>query len=69
MIYDSPPPTTDKTYSAEAFEVEKNAKNKAYAFIIAAGLQDKYIEFCQEFNGIDDWHAAAAALLGQNTPR
>lgn len=57
----APPPC--KTYSAEAFEIEKNAKNKAYTFIIACGLLDKYHEFCQKFADIDDWHAAAVMLL------
>ena len=52
-----------KTYSAEAFEIEKNAKNRAYTFIIACGLLDKYNEFCRKFADIDDWHAAAVTLL------
>lgn len=57
----APPPC--KTYSAEAFEIEKNAKNKAYTFIIACGLLERYQEFCQKFADIDDWHAAALTLL------
>lgn len=56
-----PPPAT---YSAEAFEVEKNEKNKAYTFIIAGGLLEKYKEFCQQLAHIDDWHEAAVTLLG-----
>lgn len=56
-----PPPAT---YSAEAFEVEKNEKNKAYTFIIACGLQEKYIEFCRKFADIEDWQEAAVTLLG-----
>ena len=58
-----PPPC--KTYSAEAFEIEKNAKNRAYTFIIACGLLDKYIEFCRKFAGIEDWHEAAVMLSGK----
>lgn len=46
-----------------AFEIEKNAKNRAYTFIISCGLLDKYHEFCQKFADIDDWHAAAVMLL------
>lgn len=57
----APPPV--KTYSAAAFEIEKNAKNKAYTFIIACGLLERYQEFCREFADIDDWHAAALTLL------
>lgn len=52
-----------KTYGAEAFDIEKNAKNRAYTFIIAGGLLDKYHEFCRKFADIDDWHAAAVMLL------
>lgn len=57
----APPPV--KTYSAAAFEIEKNAKNKAYTFIITCGLLERYQEFCRKFADIDDWHAAALTLL------
>lgn len=57
-----PPPV--ETHSAEAFEIEKNAKNRAYAFIIACGLLEKYNEFCRKFACIEDWHEAAVMLLG-----
>ena len=33
--------------------IEMNAKNRAYAFIIAAGLFHKFAEFCEEFKDID----------------
>ena len=65
MSNEVPPPC--KTYSAEAFEIEKNAKNRAYTFIIACGLLDKYSEFCQKFSDIDDWHATAVMLLEETT--
>ncbi len=56
-------PPAEKFYSAKDFEIEKNAKNKAYTFIIACGLLSQFRKFCLKFNDIDDWHAAAVALL------
>lgn len=52
-----------KTYSAAAFEIEKNAKNKAYTFIIVCGLLEQYQELCRKNADIDDWYAAALTLL------
>ena len=37
------------------FDVEKNAKNKAYAFILSCGLLTQFDEFCR-FNHSDNWH-------------
>lgn len=45
------------------FEIEKNAKNKAYAFIIAAGLLEQFSEFCKAFQNTEDWHKVATTLL------
>lgn len=46
------------------FEIEKNAKNKAYAFIIAAGLLEQFSEFCKAFQeDTEDWHKVATTLL------
>ena len=37
------------------FDIEKNAKNKAYAFILACGLFSQFAKFCQHCHS-DDWH-------------
>ena len=37
------------------FDVEKNAKNKAYAFILSCGLLHRFAEFCRS-DYSDDWH-------------
>ncbi len=52
-----------KIYSAKAFEIEKNEKNKAFTFIIVCGLLSEYQEFCTKFADINDWHAAAVMML------
>lgn len=37
----------------EKFEVEKDAKNRAYAFIIAMGLLPQFQQFINETHDID----------------
>ena len=34
-------------------QIEKDAKNRAYAFIIAAGLFHKFAEFCEETRDLE----------------
>ena len=36
------------------FEIEKNAKNEAYAFILSSGHLDDYIEFSRTYKGEGD---------------
>lgn len=38
------------------FEIEKNAKNRAYAFILSNGLLDSFAQFCKETSSIDNLH-------------
>jgi hypothetical protein len=44
------------------FDEEKNAKNKAYAFILASGMFTQFAEFCQAAHS-DDWHATCMKQL------
>ena len=37
----------------DKFTIEKNAKNRAYAFIIALGLFQQFAEFCEETKNLD----------------
>ena len=37
------------------YDVEKNAKNKAYSFILSSGLLNRFAEYCRS-NYSDDWH-------------
>lgn len=47
----------------EKLEVEKDAKNRAYAFIIAMGLLPQFQEFINETHDIDDPHELCIKLL------
>jgi len=44
------------------FDVEKNAKNQAYAFILYRGLLARFGEFCRS-NHSDDWHDTCLRIL------
>lgn len=42
--------------SIEKYQREMNAKNKAYAFILANGLYDDYVKFTREMEDqVEDW--------------
>jgi hypothetical protein len=45
--------------------IEINAKNRAYAFIIAAGLFHKFAEFCEEFKDVDPHDLCLTTLAMQ----
>ena len=45
--------TERNAVSYETFLIEKNAKNKAYAFILHHNLLDAYRMFCLEYEGQD----------------
>ena len=47
----------------EKLKVEKDAKNRAYAFIIATGLLPRFQEFINEIHDIDDPHELCIKLL------
>ncbi len=42
-------PSGAKTVPIEAFNIEMNAKNKAYYFILSNGLFEQYCEFCRNY--------------------
>ena len=54
-------------YSSAEFEIEVNAKNKAYAFILSSGLLMRFAEFCR-LNHSDDWHDTCVKISGLLTP-
>jgi hypothetical protein len=43
-------PNSAKTVSYQKFEIEKNAKNKAYYFILSNGLFEAFAEFCKNYH-------------------
>ena len=43
-------PISAKTVSYRKFEIEKNAKNKAYYFILSNGLFEEFAEFCKSYH-------------------
>lgn len=42
-----------KTVSYRKFEIEKNAKNEAYYFILSHNLLDDFAEFCESYRSSD----------------
>lgn len=42
-------PISAKTVSYRKFEIEKNAKNEAYYFILSNGLLEDFAEFCKTY--------------------
>lgn len=46
----------------QKFEIEKNAKNQAYCFIIMFGLMKAFQDFCQNVTA-EDWHEACINAL------
>lgn len=44
------------------FDVEKNSKNRAYAFITEMGLIDEFKDFSSHYKGIDH-HGACVDML------
>ena len=44
-----------------AIEIEKNAKNKAYYFIISSGNFNRFAEFCKKHPATLDYHGACVA--------
>ena len=49
----------------DKFTIEMNAKNRAYAFIIAVGLFHKFAEFCEETKDIDPHDLCLTTLAMQ----
>lgn len=46
-------PDSAKTVSYRKFEIEKNAKNEAYYFILSNGLLEAFAEFCKTYRSSD----------------
>lgn len=42
-------PNSARTVSYRKFEIEKNAKNEAYYFILSHNLLDEFAEFCKSY--------------------
>lgn len=59
-IYTAPNSAT--TVSIEKFNIEMNAKNRAYTFILSSGLLNEFAEFCDMTSGLDLHDVRVAAL-------
>lgn len=46
-------PNSAKTVSYRKYEIEKNAKNEAYYFILSNGLFKEFAEFCKNYHSND----------------
>ena len=55
-------PNSAKTVSIEKFNIEMNAKNRAYAFILASGLLNEFADFCDMTADLDPHEVCVAAL-------
>ncbi len=60
-------PNGATTVSFEKFNIEKNAKNRAYAFILHNDLLDKFSDFCKATADVEDLHALCLSILTQKT--
>lgn len=56
-------PNSAKTVSYRDFEIEKNAKNKAYYFILSNGLLEEFAEFCKTYHSSDPHKGCSEFLL------
>ena len=53
------------TELTEAFNAEKNAKNKAYLFILSNGLLDSFADFCRDYHSCDPHRDCVEYLLSK----
>ncbi len=66
------PAVNNEYVSRQQFEIEKNAKNKAYAFILINGHLDEFKEFCEKlktFGNDINPHDLCLAYLTDETDR
>lgn len=56
-------PISAKTVSYRKFEIEKNAKNKAYFFILSHNLLNEFEEFCKNYHSDDPYKDCLELLL------
>ena len=54
-----------RTVSYRKFETEKNAKNKAYSFILSNGLYDAFREFRNNYHSSDPHEDCLEFLLSK----
>lgn len=52
-----------RTVSYRKFEIEMNAKNRAYHFILSNGLFDDFVDFCKKNNSSDPHKDCLGFLL------
>lgn len=56
-------PDSAKTVSYRKFEIEKNAKNEAYYFILSNGLLEAFAEFSNTYRSNDPYKDCLDFLL------
>ena len=56
-------PNGAKTVSIRKFNIEKNAKNEAYAFILQKDLLNEFHAFHKATADVEDFHALCLSLL------
>jgi len=59
-------PNSAKTVSIKAFNIEMNAKNKAYYFILSHGLLNQFSDFCKSYHSSNSHSDYINYLLSKN---
>lgn len=54
------------TVSIQEFNIEMNAKNRAYAFILSNKLLDDFSKFCKETSHIKNLHSHCLTFLNKS---
>jgi hypothetical protein len=58
-------PTERNTLSIKAFNIEKDAKNEAYYFILSHGLLDQFSKFCKSYHSSDPHRDCVEYLISK----
>lgn len=56
-------PNSARTVSYHEFEIEKDAKNEAYSFILSHGLFKEFAEFCKTYHSCNPHKDCVKSLL------
>lgn len=65
LVTSTSTPSSARTVPYHKFETDKNAKNKAYFFILSNGLYDAFREFCNNYHSSDPHEDCLKILLSK----
>lgn len=64
-VTSTPTPNSARTVSYHKFEIEKDAKNEAYSFILSHGLFKEFAEFCKTYHSCNPHKDCVKSLLSK----